>query len=428
MAADLELVEDNAPLLNESSSSSSSGGSNVVFNRRGPDQPTWRRCFCRRIILVVTLITLTIFLTLVYFWQEEDTSLVYSRNQNSSDQLNNKPNNTITYDELMQENFEFDISGYDVMVFLHIQKTGGTTFGKHLVEDLDLERDCECHRGKRLGRRKKLRCDCFRPGIGEKNWLFSRYSTGWKCGLHPDWTELTGCVDTYLKGIERDEHMRRYFYITFLRNPVNRYLSEFRHVQRGATWKTATNMCGGRSWASYIPKCYQGEDWMDVELEEFMQCPFNLAVNRQTRMLADLELVHCYNKSAMDVRQREHIMLSSAKANLERMAYFGVTEQQKISQYLFEETFNLQFRTVFEQINATKTHSSEALASISPVVLDKISQLNRLDEELYQFATQLLQSRFDHMKTSDTFFKEHMARLENAQKVLIDVDTMDDNF
>ena len=27
----------------------------------------------------------------------------------------------------------------------------------------------------------------------------SRYSTGWKCGLHPDWTELTSCVDPYLK-------------------------------------------------------------------------------------------------------------------------------------------------------------------------------------------------------------------------------------
>ena len=35
--------------------------------------------------------------------------------------------------------------------------------------------------------------------IGQKNWLFSRYSTGWKCGLHPDWTELTGCVDKYLQ-------------------------------------------------------------------------------------------------------------------------------------------------------------------------------------------------------------------------------------
>ena len=31
-----------------------------------------------------------------------------------------------------QENFEFDIKGSDVIVFLHIQKTGGTAFGKHL--------------------------------------------------------------------------------------------------------------------------------------------------------------------------------------------------------------------------------------------------------------------------------------------------------
>ena len=34
--------------------------------------------------------------------------------------------------------------------------------------------------------------------------------------------------------------------------------------------------------------CFQDEDWMDVTLEEFMACPFNLAVNRQTRMLANL--------------------------------------------------------------------------------------------------------------------------------------------
>ncbi len=29
-------------------------------------------------------------------------------------------------------------------------------------------------------------------------------------------------------------------------------------------------------------------DWAGVELEEFMQCEHNMAVNRQTRMLADL--------------------------------------------------------------------------------------------------------------------------------------------
>ena len=32
----------------------------------------------------------------------------------------------------------------------------------------------------------------------------------------------------------------------------------------------------------------QDEDWSDVEIEEFMNCPHNPAANRQTRMLADL--------------------------------------------------------------------------------------------------------------------------------------------
>ena len=41
--------------------------------------------------------------------------------------------------------------------------------------------------------------------VGEKNWLFSRYSTGWKCGLHPDWTELVGCVDAYLQVITHNK-------------------------------------------------------------------------------------------------------------------------------------------------------------------------------------------------------------------------------
>jgi hypothetical protein len=33
-------------------------------------------------------------------------------------------------------------------------------------------------------------------------WLFSRYSTGWRCGLHADWTELKDCVAEYLNDKE----------------------------------------------------------------------------------------------------------------------------------------------------------------------------------------------------------------------------------
>lgn len=106
-----------------------------------------------------------------------------------SDPVNSKTSNPgLSYDEVFNENFQFDMNGNDVIVFLHIQKTGGTSFGKHLVYDLDLQRPCFCQR-------KRKRCNCFRPNRNE-NWLFSRYSTGWKCGLHADWTELTSCVDS----------------------------------------------------------------------------------------------------------------------------------------------------------------------------------------------------------------------------------------
>jgi heparan sulfate 6-O-sulfotransferase HS6ST1 len=48
--------------------------------------------------------------------------------------------------------------------------------------------------------------------------------------------------------------------------------------------------------------------------------------------------------------------LASAKANLERLAYFGLTEEQHLSQYLFQQTFQLEFRVPFQQFNTT--HSS----------------------------------------------------------------------
>jgi hypothetical protein len=68
----------------------------------------------------------------------------------------------------------FDMAAQDVMVFLHIQKTGGTIFGKHLVQDLNLRRRCECSKGVRKhGRRKKMRCACLRPGPGEQRVVIS---------------------------------------------------------------------------------------------------------------------------------------------------------------------------------------------------------------------------------------------------------------
>ncbi|CAG5990121.1 unnamed protein product [Menidia menidia] len=279
---------------------------------------------------------------------------------------------------------DFNIKGDDVIVFLHIQKTGGTTFGRHLVRNIQLEKPCECHAGQK-------KCTCFRPGKKE-TWLFSRFSTGWSCGLHADWTELTSCVPSRMDSREAPKNQpRNYYYITILRDPVSRYLSEWRHVQRGATWKASLHVCDGRSpTLSELPSCYSGDDWSGCSLQEFMDCPFNLASNRQTRMLADLSLVGCYNVSVMSEEERWAVLLESAKRNLRGMAFFGLTEYQRKTQYLFEQTFSLEFIAPFTQLNGTRASSVE----VPPETQHRIRQLNRWDVELYEYARDLFLQRF----------------------------------
>lgn len=207
--------------------------------------------------------------------------------------------NQVSYDQLMKEaRYRFDFLQDDVLIFLHIQKTGGTAFGKRLVGDLQLEKPCECFKDRK-------HCSCIRPswsddltdlvrlqatsktveketdtnttahgvrvtinsqnlfsGTNEINeingskptslyrqtslirqtnliqptsqpgksktkskskyWLFSRYSTGWICGLHADWTQLNYCADDALNRIEKVKLKRRFFFITILRDPVAR--------------------------------------------------------------------------------------------------------------------------------------------------------------------------------------------------------------
>ncbi|KAM9390300.1 heparan-sulfate 6-O-sulfotransferase 3 [Phaethornis superciliosus] len=287
----------------------------------------------------------------------------------------------------------FDMRGRDVIVFLHIQKTGGTTFGRHLVRNIRLEQPCYCRAGQK-------KCACHRPGGDKDTWLFSRFSTGWSCGLHADWTELTSCVPAAMerRGCAGNRTLRNFYYITMLRDPVSRYLSEWKHVQRGATWKTSLHMCDGRSpTPDELPTCYEGDDWSGVSLQEFMDCSYNLANNRQVRMLADLSLVGCYNLTFMNESERNMILLQSAKNNLKNMAFFGLTEFQRKTQYLFERTFNLKFISPFTQFNVTRASNVD----IGEDVRQRIEELNFLDVQLYEYAKDLFLQRFQYSKQEE---------------------------
>ncbi|XP_035385834.1 heparan-sulfate 6-O-sulfotransferase 3-B isoform X2 [Electrophorus electricus] len=311
--------------------------------------------------------------------------------------------------EDLERHVDFDIKGNDVIVFLHIQKTGGTTFGRHLVRNIKLERPCDCKAGQK-------KCTCHRPGKAE-SWLFSRFSTGWSCGLHADWTELTNCVPAIMNKKQRKDaplSQRNLYYITLLRDPVSRYLSEWKHVQRGATWKTAIHMCDGRPpTPAELPACYNGADWTGVSLAEFMACPSNLASNRQTRMLADLSLVGCYNLSSMSTARRAELLLGSAKRNLRRMAFFGLTEFQRKTQLLFECTFGLRFMEPFTQLNSTRAGA----VGVGLAVRRYIEHLNALDVQLYEYARELFVWRVQRCRRRLRERRREQRRARREQRV-----------
>ena len=73
------------------------------------------------------------------------------------------------------------------------------------------------------------------------------------------------------------------------------------------------------------------------------------------------------------------------------MSFFGLTEYQKISQYIFEETFNLRFAIPFEQHNSTL--SMQAFDSLTEAQKKKVKKNNSLDIELYDFAKELMLQR-----------------------------------
>jgi len=175
-----------------------------------------------------------------------------------------------------------------------------------------------------------------------------------------------------------------------MREPIARYLSEFAHVSRGATWKTAVTKCNDH--LSKTPLCFKGDDWMNVSLAEFMACRQNYAINRQTRMLADLREINCTGEG-FDPLERDRIMLKTAKSNLLKMVFFGLTEEQEKSQQMFEFIFSMKFKYNFTTLPATRA----ARLNVAEADLAEINRINHLDVELYDYAKQLFYERWNSL-------------------------------
>lgn len=307
-----------------------------------------------------------------------------------------------------ESNFSFDPNGRDALVFIHIPKTGGSAFLRHLVT-LEAEDGALCTETiSQPGKRERVWCPKHRgekydATLNESNpWLISEKTMGWYCGLHPFYSEYKSCISLESKkdvSLRKFDPNSRFHFSTMLRHPVLRYLSEYLHVQRGATFSYRHTCNEHQVTDKEMPPCYPGfydrKVWANLTLSKFLSCESNWANNRQTLSIADLQVVSCFNKKTLPRQERERKLLQSAKKNLRKFAFFGITEYLVESSTLFENTFKVKFSAKLYQKPASKLHSAPMLNTLwnSASIYDRIAKVNHLDMQLYEYAMQLFTSR-----------------------------------
>lgn len=183
---------------------------------------------------------------------------------------------------------------------------------------------------------------------------------------------------------------RNYHYLTILRDPVSRYLSEWLHTRRGADWTIFHTCRGKKASPEDFPPCHKGLTWINVTLNDFMGCPTNPARNRQTYMLADMREVNCYNLTGMDDHVRHRRILLSAKRNLRSMPFFALSDFMNESLFLLQKTIGVTLKKPIAKHSMTKA----SLLHLNQKIIKKIQVLNKLDIELYEHAKKLFFLRF----------------------------------
>ena len=330
-------------------------------------------------------------------------------------QTNASPASVAVTDEWPPLNLDYE-ANTDILTFIHIQKTGGSDFLSHIVtarhkrSDLRLCYPPSDYLRKRVRKKREFLVCSLRPPRRSKKttlalpemWLVSEKTFGWICGLHPYLSEMKTCLPAFLND-NFGYKQRRFNFFTILRHPVVRFLSEYMHVRRGATWAYG-HQCGGKMITEkQVPACYdgyyKGKSWKSVSLQNFMDCPHNWAMNRQTVMLADLEAAGCFNTSHINSKHREQLLLNSAKRNLEKISFFGLSEYMVESEQLFEHRFNVKFDVPCKQKKIDYLHSAPLLHQVwnNSTLYNRIAELNNLDMELYNHALKIFSRR---LKTS----------------------------
>ena len=200
-------------------------------------------------------------------------------------------------------------------------------------------------------------------------------------------------------------------YFTILRNPLDRYVSEWLQLRRKGNWMNSTLRCRGKPISStgYQPCLFlKNTRNLNLTLTEFVNCSNALSNNRQTRMLASLDDLGCYfhlpdwtrpahsHLTFSDLTPYQVDLITSAVENLATMfVTFGLVEHMTYTQYMYRVDMGPIFRKIFTNLeNSSSAKQSYAQPGLLTANYENlVMSRNRIDELFLKAAQNIFSNR-----------------------------------